>query len=58
MTDNAKNNNIEQWLEEANLHCPEHTIKILVGNKIDLLEQMEIKLINSYRSPHLENCGS
>lgn len=51
MTEDANNNNIEQWLEEANLHCPEHTIKILVGNKIDLLDQMEIKLINPI-DPH------
>ena len=27
-------------MEEANHHCPEGTIKMLIGNKLDLLEQM------------------
>jgi GTPase SAR1 family protein len=40
MTQTAKDNNIDHWLEESNHHCPENTIKILVGNKIDLIEEM------------------
>ena len=46
MTKSGKSNNIGHWMDEANHHCPEQTIKMLVGNKMDLLEQLNTKPIN------------
>lgn len=46
MTQSSDKNNLEHWLDEANRYCPEHSIKILVGNKIDLIENINVRPIN------------
>ena len=38
MNSEAEKNKIPYWLEEAEKHCPEEVTRILVGNKLDLVE--------------------
>jgi hypothetical protein len=37
VTEGEASNNMFSWYEEAKKHSPEDAIKILVGNKVDLL---------------------
>lgn len=47
ITQGWKFNKVSCWYEEAIKHCPETVIKILVGNKIDMLNEMnKVYLIN------------
>jgi GTPase SAR1 family protein len=43
VTQDGESNNVCSWYEEAMKHCPENAIKILVGNKTDLLDRMNKK---------------
>jgi ferredoxin len=43
VTQDGKSNNVCSWYEEAVKHCPEKAIKILVGNKTDLLDRINKK---------------
>jgi GTPase SAR1 family protein len=47
VTQDGKSNNAFSWYEESAKHCPENAIKIFIGNKIDLYDEINIKNINA-----------
>ena len=39
VTDENSFESLQKWVDRVEEHCPKQTIKILVGNKIDLYEK-------------------
>lgn len=63
----AEDNRVSEWIEEADKYAPPNAIKVIVGNKLDLVEGKVFKsiddeawrLINEKKTPFYEtSCKS
>ena len=42
VTEENSFSNVNNWLAEIDKHCDQNVIKLLVGNKVDLVEKRKI----------------